>query len=80
MSAKTATVLLVASVAAAAFVLYRLFNLCTYYFWLANQRIEGRENYERMLYFSLAGFVLILVLECVVFWKLIKKANQSEES
>ncbi|PTX97697.1 hypothetical protein DB354_05295 [Opitutus sp. ER46] len=59
--------------------LYRLFNLCTYYFWLANQRIEGREGYERILYVSLATFVLVFALECVVFWKLLKKANRDRE-
>lgn len=79
MKATTAAALLIASVAVAAFVLYRLFNLCAYYFWLANQRVAGRESYERLLYIFLAAFVLVFVVECVVFWKLLKKASRGRE-
>ena len=75
MNAKAKFFLLVFVGLAGLFVLFWLFNTCAYNFWLANQRIEGRELYERRLYWLLALFVSCMALEVWIIWKAAKSSK-----
>ena len=49
--------------------LYWLFNVLTYYSWLANQHIEGREGYEKMVYVILLAIAALVAGEVYICWK-----------
>lgn len=80
MNPRTKFFLLVFAALVGLFILFWLFNTCAYNFWLAGQNIEGREVYERRLYWMLALFVAALALEVFVIWRAARtlKAVNSE--